>query len=81
MTTKLPPKYWETVKKYYPDYNTSKDILKHDILTRFINGYELSKKELKLIKAFKNNAKKHLNDLEIKIYTKAIAHYRCRNLN
>lgn len=41
---------WGFIEEYYEDYYSSNDVLLHDILTRFIEGEDVSKEDIKLIK-------------------------------
>jgi hypothetical protein len=71
----LPDDYWDIIEKYLPDYSSSDEVLKSDILTRYIDDEEVSLEDLKWINEdikTKSKAKAMLFKIDKKLYFDAL---------
>lgn len=65
--------YWDFIEKYYPNYYSCDDVLLSDILTRKLDGQEISKEDEEYIKGW--NVKEELLKLEKQFLGRALENY------
>lgn len=65
--------YWDFIEKYYPNYYSCDDVLLSDILTRKLDGQEISEEDAKYIDGW--NVKEELLKLEKMLFGRALENY------
>lgn len=68
----LPENYWDVIAEHLPDYYRRDDVLKSDILTRYVNDEEVYEKDLEWLPDSKEEARKQLEELDVRLYNEAI---------
>ncbi len=70
---------WRFIEEYLPNYSSRDDVLRDDILFRFVDGDDVSKEDLKWIedefKNDKNLVKEELIRLESRFMVEALKAY------
>lgn len=66
-------KYWDFIEKYYPNYSHCNNILLSDILTRKLDGEEISESDEKYIKDW--DVRKELMELDKELLGKAFENF------
>ncbi len=71
----LPNDYWQLVCEYLPNYYRRDDVLRSDILTRYINGEEISDDDLRSLPEDKAEAVRMSEELDLALYNEAVEAY------
>jgi len=70
--------YWQLIEKYLPDYYTSDQVLRSDILWRYVDGEEVSDDDIEWIEAeFANNREIYMEiaRVESELFKEAMENY------
>lgn len=68
----LPEDYWDFIEKHLPYYSSDNDVLKTDILCRYINDEEVWEEDYEWLPKTKEEAQEWLEELEIELYNEAV---------
>lgn len=68
----LPEDYWDFIEKHLPYYSQDDDVLKTDILYRYITDEEVWDEDYEWLPKTKEEAQVWLEELEIELYNKAV---------
>lgn len=74
----LPKDYWDVVGKYLPNYYRSNAVLHSDILTRYVEGEEVNEEDLEWLPSDKDEARKQLEELDLRLYNEAVEEWERR---
>lgn len=75
----LPKDYWDVIGKYLPNYYRSNAVLHSDILTRYVEGEEVNEEDLEWLPSDKDEARKQLEELDLRLYNEAVEEWERRN--
>jgi len=70
--------YWQLIEKYLPDYYTSDQVLRSDILWRYVDGEEVSDDDIEWIEAEfvdKREVLAEIARIESGLFTDAMTNY------
>ncbi|TBX68731.1 hypothetical protein EZL74_08020 [Flavobacterium silvisoli] len=65
--------YWNFIEKYYPLYYSCDEVLLSDILSRKLNGEEISEEDERYIEGW--NIKEELLKIDMELFEKASKNY------
>ncbi len=65
--------YWAFIEKYYPEYSSCNNVLLSDILTKKLNGEEISENDEKYIKDW--DFRNKLLEIDKELLSKAFENY------
>ena len=68
----LPDNYWRVVERYLPGYTQSEEVLRSDILTRYIEDEEVCEEDLEWLPDSKEEAKRDLERLDLELYNESV---------
>ena len=73
---------WDFIAEYLPNYSGSEDVMEHDILTRYIDGEEISDRDKAWIEkqyADRNAVKIAIVNIELDLIERAVKAYHEEN--
>lgn len=71
----LPHDYWNLVCEHLPNYYRRDDVLKSDILIRYVTGEEVSEEDLDWLPEDKDEADRMHEELDLQLYNEAVEAY------
>lgn len=71
----LPHDYWNLVCEHLPNYYRRDDVLKSDILIRYVSGEEVSQEDLDWLPEDRDEADRMVEELDLQLYNEAVEAY------
>ena len=68
----LPNNYWRFIEKYLPKYSSNNDVLRSDILSRFIFDKEVQEEDYDWLPKTKEEAQMMLEEIDLELYNEAV---------
>lgn len=71
----MPDDYWTFIEEHLPDYSSRDDVLKSDILARYVFGEEVCDEDLEWLPSDKEEARSMAAELDLSLYNEAVEAY------
>lgn len=68
----LPNNYWRFIEKHLPKYSSNNDVLRSDILSRFIFDEEVQEEDYDWLPETKEEAQMMLEEIGLELYNEAV---------
>lgn len=68
----LPNNYWRFIEKHLPKYSSNNDVLRSDILSRFIFDEEVQEEDYDWLPETKEEAQMMLEEIDLELYNEAV---------
>lgn len=68
----LPNNYWRFIEKHLPRYSSNNDVLRSDILSRFIFDEEVQEEDYDWLPETKEEAQMMLEEIDLELYNEAV---------
>lgn len=71
----LPNNYWHFIGKHLPGYSSNNNVLRSDILSRFILDEEVKEEDYDWLPKTKEEAQMMLEEIDLELYNEAVRAY------
>lgn len=68
----LPNNYWRFIEKHLSKYSSNNDVLRSDILSRFIFDEEVQEEDYDWLPETKEEAQMMLEEIDLELYNEAV---------
>lgn len=77
----LPNNYWRFIEKHLPKYSSNDDVLRSDILSRFIFDEEVCDEDYDWLPETKEEAQMMLEEIDLELYNEAVKAFNEKERN